>query len=122
MVMVCGRGMLRLGDDSHAVEALSYSATEEGGWCGGRKWPAQCSEVRALCCSNSGGKGVGGVRLAAMWREGWMGGPVGGHVEGRCRWRDTHLVGDGHDPGAVAPGRAWERQGNREKGESRGGW
>jgi hypothetical protein len=32
------------------------------------------------------------------------------------------LVGDGHDPGAAAPGHAWERQGKREKGESRGGW
>jgi hypothetical protein len=87
MVMVCGRGMLRLGDDSHAVEALSYSATEEGGWCGGRKWPAQCSEVRALCCSNSGGKGVGGVRLAAMWREGWMG------VRLAAMWREGWMGG-----------------------------
>jgi hypothetical protein len=56
--------------------------------------------------------------------SGWRpcGGKDGWGGSGGCRWRDTHLVGDGHDPGAVAPGRARERQGNREKGESRGGW
>jgi hypothetical protein len=36
VVVVCGCGMLRLGDDSHAVEALGCSAAEEGGRCGGR--------------------------------------------------------------------------------------
>jgi hypothetical protein len=45
-----------------------------------------------------------------------------GGGSGQCRRRGTRLVGDGHDPGAAAPGHAWERQGKREKGESRGGW
>jgi hypothetical protein len=50
---------------------------------------------------------------------GWPhGGKDGGGVGG-CRRRGTRLVGDGHDPGPAAPGRVWERQGKREKGESR---
>jgi hypothetical protein len=54
---------------------------------------------------------------------------VGGHAEGRMEGGPVGVgdmahawSGDGHDTGVAAPGRAWERQGKREKGESRGGW
>jgi hypothetical protein len=56
-----------------------------------------------------------------------MGGPVGGHAERRmggggpagvggatCAWSATAMTP------AATPGHAWERQGKREKGESRG--
>jgi hypothetical protein len=69
-----------------------------------------------------------GLCAAPIMEEREWGGPVGGHIEGRMggssgrRWCNTRLVDDGHDPGAATSGHARERQGKREKGESRGGW
>jgi hypothetical protein len=68
--MVCSRGVLRLGDYSHAMEALGCSAAEEGGWRGGRNGRRGAAKL------------VLGAAPITEERE-WGGGPVGGRVEGR---------------------------------------
>jgi hypothetical protein len=96
--MVCDRDVLQLGDDNHAVE--------EGGRRGGRKWPLWCSEVRARCYSNNGGKGVEGVRLTATRREGWRGGGSVGCGSAGSRAGEAGEEREGRKQGRLASG-AW---------------
>jgi hypothetical protein len=67
--------MLRLGDDSHAVEALGCSAAEEGGRRGGRNGRRGAAKL---------GLGAAPIMEEREWGSGWWpnGGKDGG---GRVR-------------------------------------
>jgi hypothetical protein len=73
-VMVCGRGVLRLGDDGHDVEALGCSVVEEGGGRGGRNgWHSAAKLGLSAAPIMEERDWGGGAWLVAAQREGWWG-------------------------------------------------
>jgi hypothetical protein len=119
VVMVCSHGMLRLGDDSHAAEALGYSAAGEGGRRGGRNGWCGAAKLSSVLLQNgrkgSGGpvqecpRGGGGRQGVRAWvahdRTTAVAGPTAAGADGYRR------CGTGEERGrgwlACGPARGW---------------
>jgi hypothetical protein len=116
--VVCGHGMLQLGDDSHAMEALGCSAAEEGGWHGGRNGRRGAAKL-GLVAAPIMEEREWGVRLVATQREGWRGeGPVS--VGGAARaWSVTVMTRARRHRVTRGRGRGRER---RERAGEAGEW